>query len=31
MVGGASFISRFNTDKFTQIGWLRFMEEIVSK
>ena len=30
MVGGASFNSRFDTDKITQIDWFRFMEEIMS-
>ena len=30
LVGGASFTSMFGTDKFMQIGWLRFVEEIMS-
>ena len=30
VVGGVSFTSRFDTDKITQIDWLRFVEEIMS-
>ena len=30
MVRGASFTSKFDTDKITQIGWLSFVEEIMS-
>ena len=29
-VGRANFASWFDTDKITQIGWTRFMEETVS-
>ena len=30
LVRGVSFISRFDIDKITHIGWFRFMEEIVN-
>ena len=30
MVRGASLTRRFEIDKIVQIGWFRFMEEIVS-
>ena len=30
VVREASFTSRFDIDKITQIGWFRFMDEIVS-
>ena len=30
VVRGVSFTSRFDIDQITQIGWFRFMEEIVS-
>ena len=30
MVRGVSFTSRFDIDKIMQIGWFRFMEEIMS-
>ena len=30
VVGGACFTILFYTDKIAQIGWLRFMEEIVT-
>ena len=30
VVGGASFTSRFDTDKIMQIDWFSFKEEIVS-
>ena len=29
MVRGASFTSGFDVDEITQMGWLRFMQEIV--
>ena len=31
VVGGVSFTSRFDIDKITQIGWLRFVEKIVRR
>ena len=30
MVRGASFTSGYDIDKITQIGWFRFMEELMS-